>query len=85
MTQANSKEITFEQGWAARPFKEQFPQLTDDESARLDAINKAISTLLFAGMLTDSQRNMIRQKKMPRAVFKVLREANKRQGKKEMK
>ena len=27
---------TFEQGWAARPFKEQFPELSDKEAERLD-------------------------------------------------
>ena len=38
---------TFEQGWSARPFKEQFPDLTDIEAQRLDEVNKAISTLGF--------------------------------------
>lgn len=33
---------TFEQGWAARPFKEQFPEPSDREADRLDRLNCAI-------------------------------------------
>ena len=59
---------TFEQGWAARPFKEQFPELSDKEAERLDKINAAITLLSIAGILTFSQRDSIRQKKMPKVV-----------------
>ena len=64
---------TFEQGWSARPFKEQFPELTDIEAQKLDEVNKAISTLYIDDMLTDSQLDAIRDKKFPRMVAKVLR------------
>lgn len=69
---------TFEQGWAARPFKEQFPQLTKEEAEHLDKLNKYITYLRFADMLTDSQADTMRQKKMPRAVGKALDAAAKR-------
>lgn len=69
---------TCEQGWAARPFKEQFPQLTDAEAGHLDKLNSYITYLRFADMLTDSQADTMRQKKMPRAVGKALDAAAKR-------
>lgn len=69
---------TFEQGWAARPFKEQFPQLTDTEAEHLDKLNSYITYLRLADMLTDSQAHAMRQKKMPLAVGKALDAAAKR-------
>lgn len=59
---------TFEQGWAARPFKEQFPDLDDKAAARLDAINKAITTLAINDCLTPSQSDAIRGNKFPKVV-----------------
>ena len=72
---------TFEQGWAARPFKEQFPQLTQEEAEHLDKLNKYITYLRFADMLTDNQADTIRQRKMPHAVGKALEAADKRAAK----
>ena len=66
---------TFEQGWAARPFKEQFPELPDAEAARLDKINAAITTLSMADILTFSQTESIRQKKMPKVVSAAISKA----------
>lgn len=68
---------TFEQGWAARPFKEQFPVLEDKQAERLDRLNGAITDLYVGGMLTASQMNAIRSKKMPRAVSEALAKAEK--------
>lgn len=65
-------EQTFEQGWAARPFKEQFPYLSEMDAAHLDAINKAITKLRMADMLTDSQLTTLRTKKFPKEVSRVL-------------
>ena len=76
----SSMKITFEQRWSARPFKEQFPELTDIEAQKLDKINKAISTLYFDDMLTDSQLAAIRDKKFPRLVSKVVGQARKEKG-----
>lgn len=59
---------TFEQGWAARPFKEQFPELSDKEAERLDRLNIGITDLLMADLLTDSQARAIRQKRFPKVV-----------------
>ena len=73
---------TFEQGWSARPFKEQFPELTDIEAKKLDEVNKAISTLYFDDMLTHSQLDAIRDKKFPRLVSKVVNQARKEKGEK---
>ena len=71
---------TFEQGWFARPFKEQFPELTDAEANKLDEVNKAISTLYFDDMLTDSQLDAIRGKKFPRLVSEAVNKARKEKG-----
>ena len=59
---------TFEQGWAAKPFKEQFPDMDTDVATRLDRINEAITTLLIGGMITYSQMTTIREKKFPKLV-----------------
>ena len=74
---------TFEQGWSARPFKEQFPELTAIEAQKLDAVNEAISTLYFDDMLTDSQLDAIRTKKFPRLVSKAVSQARKEKGEKQ--
>ena len=63
---------TFEQGWAARPFKEQFPELPDRDAATLDRLNAAITDMVMAGLLTDSQATAIRQKKFPKLVGEVV-------------
>ena len=74
---------TFEQGWSARPFKEQFPELSDAGAEKLDEVNKAISTLYFDDMLTDSQLDAIRGKKFPRLVSKAISQARKEKGEKQ--
>ena len=61
---------TFEQGWAAKPFKEQFPDMDTDVATRLDRINEAITTLLLEDMITESQMHAIRQKKFPKMVLR---------------
>ncbi|MFY1007806.1 hypothetical protein ACOQNQ_01840 [Pseudomonas juntendi] len=63
---------TFEQGWAARPFAQQFPEMNADEAKRLDHINTSITTLYLAGLLTDKQANEIRTKKFPKVVTKAV-------------
>ena len=63
---------TFEQGWAARPFKEQFPELSDKAATHLDRLNRAITDLYMADMLTDSQHKALREKKFPRVVTKAV-------------
>ena len=59
---------TFEQGWSARPFKEQFPELDAAKAKRLDEVNHAISSLYFEDMITESQKDTIRNKKFPKMV-----------------
>ena len=71
---------TFEQGWSARPFKEQFPELTDLEAQKLDKLNEAITTLYFDDMLTDAQLDTIRSKKFPRLVSEAVSQARKEKG-----
>ena len=63
---------TFEQGWAARPFKEQFDFLPDREAGRLDALNHAITDMRMADLITDSQCATIRQKRFPKFVSEVV-------------
>lgn len=72
---------TFEQGWAARPFKEQFPELTESEAAHLDHLNHAITHLVIGGLLTKSQVQAIRAKKFTKLVSKYINAARKRQAK----
>lgn len=64
---------TFEQGWAAKPFAEQFPEMKIAEADRLDRLNHAITELYMAEMITDSQMKAIREKKMPKAVMRALK------------
>lgn len=71
---------TFEQGWAARPFKEQFPELSHKEAKRLDDINAAITLLSIVGILTFGQSDAIRQKKMPKVVSAAIAKARSAQA-----
>ena len=73
-------KITFEQGWSARPFKEQFPELSDFEAQRLDKVNEGIYRLYFDDMLTDDQLYAIRDKKFPRLVSEAVSQARKGRG-----
>ena len=75
-------KITFEQGLSARPFKEQFPELSDFEAQKLDKVNDAVSTLYFDDMLTDGQLDTIRDKKFPRLVSEAVSQARKGKGEK---
>ena len=63
---------TFEQGWAARPFKEQFPGMAEQDAEHLDRINRAITDMLLSNLLTDYQVAAIRQKKFPRLVSRYV-------------
>ena len=75
-------KVTFEQGWSARPFKEQFPELSDFEAQRLDKANEGIYRLYFDDMLTDDQLYAIRDKKFPRLVSEAVNQARKKKGNK---
>ena len=66
---------TFGQGWSARPFKEQFPELSDFEVQRLDKVNEGIYRLYFDDMLTDDQLYKIRDEKFPRLVSEAVVQA----------
>ena len=74
---------TFEQGLAARPFKEQFPELSDFEAQRLDKVNEGIYRLYFDDMLTDGQLYAIRDEKFPRLVSEAVSQARKEKGEKQ--
>ena len=76
-------KITFEQGWSARPFKEQFPELSDFEAQRLDKVNEGIYRLYFDDMLTDDQLYKIRDEKFPRLVSEAVSQARKEKGEKQ--
>ena len=73
-------KVTFEQGWSARPFKEQFPELSDFEAQRLDKVNEGIYRLYFDDMLTDDQLYAIRDKKFPRLVSEAVSQARNKKG-----
>ena len=70
-------KITIEQGLSARPFKEQFPELSDFEAQRLDKVNEGIYRLYFDDMLTDDQLYKIRDEKFPRLVSEAVSQARK--------
>ena len=69
---------TFEQGWSARPFKEQFPELGEAEAKRLDEVNHAISRLYVEDMITESQKDTIRNKKCPKMVSTFVMDARRK-------
>jgi len=67
----------FEQGWSARKFKEQFPELPEDVAENLDKLNYSITYLLLQGLITDGEKEKIRQKRFPRIVAKAVVNARK--------
>lgn len=69
---------TFEQGWAADPFKVQFPELEEKYAKELDDVNHAITTLLMSNMITDSQCHNIRTKRFPKLVSEYVNKAKDR-------
>ena len=73
---------TFEQGWSARPFKEQFPELSDTDARKLDEVNKAIYLLYLSDMTTHAQNVSIRNTKFPKMVKDLLNQARKEKGEK---
>ena len=73
---------TFEQGWSARPFKEQFPELSDTDARKLDEVNKAIYLLYLSDMTTHAQNVSIRNTKFPKMVKGLLNQARKEKGEK---
>ena len=75
-------KVTFAQGWTARPFKEQFPELTDTEAQKLDKLNEAITMLYLDDLLTDEQLYAIRDEKFPRLVSKTVSQARNKKGEK---
>ena len=74
---------TFEQGWSAKPFKEQFPELSDTDAKNLDEVNKAICLLYFTDLTTHAQNVSIRNTKFPKLVKKLLNQARKKKGEKQ--
>ena len=66
---------TFEQGWAARPFAEQFPELPADRAAWLDRLNAGITNMLLSGLMTQAAADTARHKKFPKLVSEELAKA----------
>ncbi len=66
---------TFEQGWAARPFAEQFPELPAGRAAWLDQLNRSLTDVYLSGLITDSAADAARRKKFPKIVSKELEKA----------
>ena len=71
---------TFEQGWSARPFKEQFPELSDAEAKKLDEVNKAVCLLYLTDLITHAQNVSIRNTKFLKLVKGLLNQARKEKG-----
>ena len=76
-------KITIEQGLSARPFKEQFPELTDKEARKLDKLNEAITMLYLDDLLTVVQLYAIRDEKFPCLVSEIVSQARKEEGEKQ--
>ena len=75
-------KVTFEQGWSARPFKEQFSELSEADARKLDEVNKAICLLYFSDLITHAQNVSIRNTKFPKMVKGLLNQARKGKGEK---
>ena len=75
-------KVTFEQGWAARSFKEQFPELSEADARKLDEVNKAVCLLYFTDLITHAQNVSIRNTKFPKLVKGLLNKARKEEGEK---
>ena len=73
-------KVTFEQGWSASSFKEQFPELSDADARKLDEVNKAICLLYFTDLITHAQNVSIRNTKFPKMVKGLLNQARKEKG-----
>ena len=73
-------KVTFEQGWAARSFKEQFPELSEADARKLDEVNKAVCLLYFTDLITHAQNVSIRNTKFPKLVKGLLNKARKEEG-----
>ena len=73
-------KITFEQGWSARPFKEQFSELSEADARKLDEVNKAIYLLYFTDLITHAQNVSIRNTKFPKLVKGLLNQARNKKG-----
>jgi hypothetical protein len=65
-----------EQGWAARPFSEQFPELTNDDAKRLDNLNAAVTDLSISNLLTPTEYEKIRRNRFPKLVKKLLKKSS---------
>ena len=72
--EAKSTE-TFEQGWAARPFAEKFPELPAGRARWLDQLNRSLTDVYLSGLITDSVADAARRKKFPKIVSKELEKA----------
>lgn len=72
MTNRNN---VIEQGWAAKPFAEQFPELSEREAKLFDAINEAITMLSINNMITQSQMHNIRSKRFPDLIRRKVKAA----------
>ena len=68
---------TFEQGWAARPFKYQFPELSDNDAASIDRRYRAVTDMLMADLITRTQAESIRMKRFPKIVSRLVTLARK--------
>ena len=73
-------KITFEQGWSARPFKEQFSELSEADAKKLDEVNKAICLLYLTDLITHAQNVSIRNTKFPKLVKGLLNQAHNKKG-----
>ena len=76
-------KVTFEQGWAASPFKEQFSELSEADARKLDEVNRAIYLLYFTDLITHAQNVSIRNTKFPKLVKGLLNQARKEKGEKQ--
>ena len=66
---------TFEQGWSAAPFKEQFPELSDTAAGLLDKVNHAITLLAIHEIITEPEEDKARQKRFPKLVASALKKS----------
>lgn len=69
-----SRENYVELGWAARPLKEQHPDLSDKVCADFDRDNLDLCRLIMRGVLTRSQAEQAR-KRLTKSIMEAIKSA----------
>ena len=67
--------VSIELGFAAKPLKEQFPQLSDEVATALQKDSEYLSRLRVRGLISDAENNAIR-KRLFKSINTAIKDAN---------